>query len=177
MIVFDLETTGLLAPGASDIKWQPHITEFAAVKLDQCLQIIDEMQMLVNPGIPIPEEVAKSTHITDDMVKDAPPFTAIYHQMCKFFCGEEAMLSHNLPFDKGVLMYELRRIGKEHAFPWPWDQKCSVEASFSIHNKRMNLSDLHLELTGKRFADAHRAMNDVKALVTCVRGLVERGLL
>ena len=62
--VFDIETTGF-TPGSDAI------TEIAAVKVKDGVAI-DEFSTFVNPERSIPKEVQELTHITPDMVKEAP---------------------------------------------------------------------------------------------------------
>ena len=172
MIVFDTETTGLVLPGLVPIVEQPQIIEFAGIKLDDfTLEEIERVDFLVNPGRQLPEEITKITGITDDMLVGQKKFAYWYTTLCDFFLGETIMIAHNLEFDKSLLRFELERIGKQFNFPWPFKQICTVEASFSINNKRMNLGKLHEHCTGTDFKDKHRAMNDVEALVSCVRWL------
>lgn len=178
MIIFDTETTGLVMPELVPLIEQPQIIEFAAIKLDDfTLEQTESVQFLVNPGCKLPEEIIKITGISDDMLVNQPPFAAMYHTLCQFFIGENLMVAHNLDFDKSLLKFELMRIGKEFSFPWPPKQVCTVEASFGINNKRMKLSELHMHCTGQDFKGAHRAWEDTKALCTCVRYLVEQGMM
>ena len=60
-------------------------------------------------------------------------------------------------------------------FPWPKNHICTVEHSLHIKGYRLKLAQLHQELLGKGFENAHRAKNDVYALVRCFHALVERG--
>jgi DNA polymerase-3 subunit epsilon len=178
MIVFDTETTGLVQPELVPLNEQPKLIEFAAIKLDDfSLEEMERIQFLINPGEPLSDEIISITNIDDGMLENQPKFPAFYHDLVNFFIGESTMLAHNLNFDKSLLQFELMRIGKEYAFPWPWKQICTVEASFGIENKRMNLGKLHRHCTGEDFKDAHRAMADTEALVSCVRWLSMQGML
>ena len=178
MIVFDTETTDLTLPTAADLKDQPHIIEFAAIKLcDQTLEEIERIEFLCHPGCMITEEITKITGITNEMLEGKPLFSEYYYELCGFFLGESRLVAHNLEFDKSMLKFELMRIDKLLAFPWPFNQRCTVEASYHLHNKRLNLTNLHKEATGKEFAGAHRAIVDVEALCTCVRWMSAAGML
>lgn len=178
MIVFDTETTNLVLPELVALEEQPQIIEFAGIKLDDItLEEVERIEFLVNPGIDLPDIIKEITHISDDMLKDQPFFAEYYHDLVNFFIGERTMVAHNLEFDKNMLKFELMRIGKEFAFPWPATQVCTVAASFPIRNKRMHLSDLHEHCTGHGFKDAHRAMADTEALVRCVKWLHENSML
>lgn len=172
MIVFDTETTGLPKPISVPLADQPQIIEFAAIKLDdKTLKERDRIEFLVNPGSPLPTEILKISKLTDDMLRGQPLFPSYYQQLVDFYLGEKFMVAHNLAFDRSLLSFELQRIDKLLQFPWPPRHICTVEASYYIHGYRLNLTKLHMHAFGKAFADAHRAMNDVEALVSCVRWL------
>ena len=177
MIVIDLETTGLLMPEASDLKEQPYIIEFAGVKLDDDLKEIDSLEFLVNPGFPLPEQIIKITNIKDDDLKDKPPFIFYFEKLSEFFLGQDRIVAHNLPFDKGILKHNLSRIGKVTSFPWPPKQLCTVEVSQQVWGKKRKLVDIYKEVTGKEHKGAHRAMADVKATVEVLRWYKKEGHL
>lgn len=178
MIVFDTETTNLTNPDLVALDQQPKIIEFAAIKLDDFdLLEIERLEFLCNPGEPLLPEVTAINHITDEMLQGESSFAAHYWDLANFFLGETTMVAHNMSFDKALLKFDLMRIGKEFSFPWPMNQICTVEASFSINNKRMRLGDLHKHCCGEEFKDAHRAMPDTEALVRCVRWLRKNNLL
>ncbi len=172
MIVLDTETTNLTVPDAAPLEQQPSIVEFAAIKLDdKTLKQVARMEFMCKPHTIIPPDSIAITGITNDMVKDKPPFAAYYMQLVDFFLGERVIVAHNLAFDLSCIKYELIRIGKLTAFPWPPQQICTVEKTVHILGHRMNLGALHLHLTKKEHTDAHRAMADVEALVRCVGAL------
>ncbi len=173
IVVFDTETTGLLKPESADISKQPYITEFYGVKINEEFQIQEELESFIRPPISIPEEVIKISGITDEMVKEAPIFPMFYAKLAKFFTGVDILVAHNLPFDLGMLTAELRRLNKVNKFPWPRHQICTVEKSMHLRGHRLSLAKLHQHLLNKGFADAHRAKQDVFALVRCFHALTE----
>lgn len=176
MIILDTETTGLLHPDASDITKQPYITEFYGIKVTNDFDFVDEIESFVKPPVPIPPEVVNITGITEEMVADAPSFIDLYNDLSNFFLGETIVVAHNAPFDIGVLKWELTRYDLEFHFPWPKRHICTVEGSRHIKNKRLKLRDLHELATGRKHEDgAHRAKQDVMALVRSFKWLVEEG--
>ncbi len=178
MIFLDLETTGLLKPGASELIFQPFITEIYAVKLnDKTFEFQSSIDTFIKPPVPIPEHITKITGITDDTVAGAPKFIEIYQQLVDLWIGERTSVGHNVTFDLGVIWCELARCELEVRFPWTPEQICTVEKSFSLENKRLKLSDLHIYATGNPHFGAHRAKNDVYALITCFMWMKEQGLV
>ena len=178
MLIFDTETTGLVQPALVPLAEQPEIIEFAGIKIDDfTFEETERLTFLCKPRNPISEEITKITGITNEDLINEKSFAAYYHELANFFLGESIMVAHNLSFDHSMLRFELERIGKECAFPWPFKQVCTVEASFSINNKRMRLCDLHQLACGEDFKDAHRAMADTEALLRCVRWLISKELM
>lgn len=178
MILFDTETTGLLLPDVADLKKQPKIIEFAAIKLcDETLKEKGRLDLLINPNEEITPFITKLTGITNEMVLGKPCFADAIGSIVDFFLGERTLVAHNLGFDSSVLRNELKRLGKEFQFPWSPDWVCTVERTFDIRGRRLKLSDAYELSTGKEFKEAHRAMKDVEALVEVVRFLKKEGKL
>lgn len=177
MISFDLETTGLLKPDLCELHLQPFITEIYMCKFNWKGEILSEFETYVKPPVPIPPEVVEITGITNDTVSNAPKFIEIYDDLCEFVLGEKTIFAHNCSFDIGVLCVELQRKDLENRFPWPPNQICTVEASYPIKNKRLKLDDLHRMATGRGIENAHRAKNDVLAMVNCIIWLKEKGFI
>ena len=66
LVAFDLETTGL-SPRSD------RLLEIGAVRYDEALRPIDELQVLVDPQIPIPLAIQRLVGLTDDDVSGSPP--------------------------------------------------------------------------------------------------------
>lgn len=178
MIVFDTETTGLVKALACDIKHQPSIIEFAAIKLcDTDYSEKSRLHFMVNPLKQLSPEIVKITKITDNMLKDALPFEKRVDELRDFFDGEKNLIAHNLCFDLSMLEIEFSRLGVTD-FPMPENKICTVEQSFHINKARMKQSQLYSFATdGLSFEGAHRAINDVEALTTCVVWLIENNCI
>ncbi len=181
MIVFDTETTGLVKPLAYPIDQQPHIIEFAAIKLnDETLEEVSRLEFLVKPpeGIKLDKDVMEITKLTDDVLANEKSFINYYPQLVDFFIGERTMVGQNLAFDRNMMFFELKRLSLGLKFPWCPVHICTVERSFELKGYRMKLSELHELATGKPHDhNAHRAMADVEATVSCVKFLRTKGLL
>lgn len=175
IIVLDTETTGLLEPEAADIKLQPRIIEFAAIKLDHELVELDRIEFKCNPEMPLPAIITKITGLKDEDVLGAPKLIEKISELQEFFVGSRVLVAHNAGFDVGVIWYELLRLGLHRKFPWPPRHICTVESTMQIKGHRLHLADLHEHLFGEKFAGAHRAMVDVEALTRCFIKLVQDG--
>jgi DNA polymerase III epsilon subunit family exonuclease len=172
-VLFDTETTGLIKPEANDVNDQPYITEIFCAKIDDEYNLVEEYGTFIKPPIPLPADVIKITGITDEMLEGAPSFREVYEELAQFFIGVDEVIAHNLPFDRNMLANELVRIGKVIQFPWPPIHTCTVQKSMGIEQRRLNLNALHKYATGKDIVNAHRAKDDVYALVRSYHWLME----
>lgn len=161
--IWDTETTGLLNAIGTDEIIQPFITEIYAMQVDKEGTIIKEIDTLVKPLMPIPKHITKITGIDDYAVKDAPSFFEIYKQLANVFLGSKISVAHNLTFDEGIVINELKRIGKEYHFPYPPIKFCTVERSMHLKGHRLKNGELYELATGMELAGAHRAKADVQA--------------
>lgn len=187
-IAFDLETTGLINPDVDDPNYQPHIIEFGAVKAVDYNLVANNwetFQSMIHPGIPIPPEITKITGINAADVSSAPSLLQAHFEIAKFFTGVEHLVTFNgLGYDLPVLMFNLRRYGLQYQFPWPRYHTDLMMAATDYlgmqgktGNKPPKLVELHQELFGEGFPDAHRALDDAKATMRCYQELLKRGVL
>lgn len=178
MVVLDTETTNLPEISVAPLSSQPRIMEFAAIKVDAgTLEEISRTAFLVNPGIPIPSKSTQITGISDADVKGAPSFAACVGKITEFFLGARFLVAHNLPFDRGVLTYELTRIDRVTRFPWPPEQICTVENSQDIAGHYLSLSDLYTHYFGVSPNQTHRGLGDVEILLKVIRAMREEDRL
>ena len=114
VLFFDLETTGL------------------SPKLDRVIEIgvcnyhgDKKNSWYIHPEIEIPEESTRIHKITDDMVKDAPPFKQVFYQLqdwvkrkMKIKLEDTIFIGHNCQrFDLPFLEHELERFNYEGTSP------------------------------------------------------------
>lgn len=90
----DTETTGL-SP-----RWDS-VVEIGALKFKSG-ELIDEFQIFVDPGRPIPKEAVSIHGITDDMVKGASSLEEALDAFGLFW-GDEPLVLHNPKFDLSFL--------------------------------------------------------------------------
>lgn len=172
-LIFDTETTDLLASSSMSIERKPRVIEFAAILWDDVANDEQEFDWLFNPGVPIKPKAAEVTRITDEMVKGKPPFAAAAVRALLMLA--DVAVAHNFFFDMHVLSCEFRRADTADV-KWPRGI-CTVEATEHILGRRMKLAELHRYLFAEDFHGAHRAMVDVRALLRCYRELIKRGEL
>lgn len=175
-ILLDTETTGLIENRVLALSKQPEIIELYACRADLSTGAVEaEFNRLICPkdGV-VPEKITTITGITTDMIVNAPRFAAVADEFTDFLAGE-AVIAHNLSFDREMIEIEFARMGRE--VPWPGRMICTVEATIHFRGYRLNLSSLHSYLFHQEFKGAHRARSDVMALLRCASELYARGEL
>ena len=167
-VVFDIETTGFSAA-------EDRIIEIGAVKItDEA--IVDRFSTFVNPEVPIPFEIQQLTHITDDMVLEAPKIEEALPAFLDFV-GESALVAHNAGFDVGFIEQNCVRLGRSRTFT-------SVDTVGLARVLLPTLSKYKLNIVAKALnislENHHRAVDDAAATaeiyVKFIEMLKERGM-
>jgi DNA polymerase III epsilon subunit family exonuclease len=97
-VVFDLETTGLAAA-------RDRICEVGAVRV-RALEVADSFESLVNPGVALPEQIARLTGLREQELRSAPPVSGVIRRFLAF-AGDELLVAHNARFDQRFLERQL----------------------------------------------------------------------
>lgn len=161
MIFFDVETTGLIENEMLPLKQQPRIIELGALKTDEAGTELARINILINPGMPLPAIITKITGLTDDDLKDKPAFGEVLPTVVDFFLGERKMLAHNSRFDLMLLVFELRRLDKHLNFPFCPEV---IDTRTRWHGK---LAEWGKKVKGPDYVQAHRAIGDCELLRDC----------
>ena len=167
-LVFDTETTGIPKHPAAKKSTQPRIIEWGGILLDASGRILRELQLLINPGVPLEPIITKITGLTDADLADKPTFGDCYPQIKEMFAAADTVVAHNLPFDLTLMEIELHNIGVDD-FPFPKSQICTVQEHYEEFGYRTHMKDLYKHYTGQPLAQTHRALDDVMALVEICR--------
>lgn len=168
MIFFDTETTGLTLPDTDNVAAQPRIIEIGAISATLMIEgtsfMTRQFSQLINPGVPIPEEVTKITGLTDADVANAPTFIEALPEFIQFvrLDDDNCVAGHNLSFDLWMLIFELRRTGWEHRFPY-WQRQ--VDTCSELANGQ-SLKKWAAAL-GVTQPQEHRALSDCILLRDC----------
>ncbi|MBR3629707.1 MAG: 3'-5' exonuclease [Oscillospiraceae bacterium] len=89
-VAFDTETTGIQLTNNE-------VIEVSLIKFVSFKPVM-LFTTLIKPSVPIPPEVTKINHITEEMVEFAPKFYQII-PILDWFVGKLPMVAHNAPFD------------------------------------------------------------------------------
>lgn len=167
-VVVDLETTG----GRPSGEGHDSITEIGAVKV-RGGEVLGEFATLVDPGRVIPPQIVALTGITSAMVFDAPRIEAVLPSFLEF-CRGAVLVAHNAGFDIGFL----RAAAERSDLPWPKPPVlCTVRLARRALTRdeapSVRLSAL-ARLFGASTTPTHRALDDARATVDVLHGLIER---
>ena len=150
-VVFDIETTGF-TPGTDAI------TEIAAVKV-KAGECIDEFSTFVNPERNIPKDVQELTHITPEMVKDAPKIEEALKGFLDF-AKDCTIVAHNARFDTSFINHFAEKCGYEKPVHIIDTLAISREMFEGYENHKLGTIAENL---GVELENAHRAINDARA--------------
>lgn len=159
LIFFDLETTG------GDV-YKDRIIQIALIKYAVDGTVVEKNYM-VNPKQPINPEAIKIHGITDEMVKDAPPFKLLAVELLDFIGNADLAGYNSNRFDIPLLIEEFARIG----LAFTLDGRRLVD-SLQIFYK-MEPRTLRAALKffcGKELTSAHDALADTRATAEVLFG-------
>ncbi len=171
-VVVDLETTGGRARAGTPGGPCDAITEIGAVKVRGGV-ILGEFATLVDPRREIPPQIVRLTGITTAMVHDAPAIDAVLPMFLEFSRGA-VLVAHNAGFDIGFLKAAAARC----AIAWPNPPVlCTVRLGRRVLS-REEAPSVRLAALARLFRAAcqptHRALDDARATVDVLHGLIER---
>ena len=172
-LLFDTETTGLRLPSIASQSRQPYIIEYYGCIVDETTwQIISEIDELISVPVPVTAEITKITGITPADLAGKPSFDALAPAIKQQIESVDRVVAHNATFDRDMVNGEMDR----HGFTVQWPEiVCTVERTEHLFGHRLTMTALHEHLFGEGFKGAHRAKDDVAALLRCYRELVARG--
>jgi len=169
IIIFDTETTGLTLHPAAELRKQPHIIEVGAVLMSQETgEVTEELSFLVHPGVQIDPIITKITGITNEQLALEPSFAAHLPMLREFFGKANVMAAHNLPFDRALMEFELKRINVTD-FRWPHKGVCTVGMYKDEFGHNPSLKVLYAAIIGKPLEQKHRALDDVMAMAEIIQ--------
>ena len=169
-VVFDLETTGAKTPPC-------RVTEIGAYKV-RGGEIVGEFHSLVNPETPIPFFITMLTGISDEMVRHAPKFSDVAHDLLTFL-GDSVLVAHNAGFDMRFLNHEVSRLYEDYRVANP--SLCTVQLSRKLlpdidnHKLKTVAEYFSVELINHHRANAD-ALATAKIFINLLNDLRSRGV-
>ncbi|MBK5270778.1 MAG: 3'-5' exonuclease, partial [Bacteroidia bacterium] len=163
LAIIDLETTGI-NPGSD------RIVEIAIVKvLPDGTKTVK--RKIINPEIPIPKVCSDLHGITDEMVKDAPVFKQVAHELKQVLDGCDIGGYNSNRFDIPLLVEEFIRA--EVDFDMKGRKLVDVQNIFHKMEQR-TLTAAYKFYCNKELNDAHSAEVDASATYEILEAQTER---
>jgi DNA polymerase-3 subunit epsilon len=152
-VVFDLETTGLSAE-------RSRICELGAVRV-RALEPVDSFQSLVNPGVPLPDPVARLTGLREQELRGAPPVSNVLRRFLAF-AGDDLLVAHNARFDQRFLERQLLFMHGRRLSEPPLCTAALARRLLEGRRRRVGLASL-AQFFGVTTTPCHRALPDAEA--------------
>jgi len=156
IVFFDIESTGLNI-------LQDRIVQIALIKYYADDRESTELELMINPGRPIPKESQDVHGISDEAIADKPKFHEVAQQVYDFIYNSDR-------FDVPMLLEELYRSG----FNLDMNSRKSIDVQKIFY--RMEPRTLKAALKhycGRDLVDAHDALADVRATVDVLKGQIK----
>jgi DNA polymerase-3 subunit epsilon len=163
LCVFDLETTGLQVT-------KDRIVQIAALKIHPDGKQ-EELNLIVNPEMKIPQEVIAIHGITNEKAIKAPTFAVLAEEIKSFF-GDADLAGYNSnKFDIPVLAEEFLRVGVE----FDLTQRDFIDVQNIFHKmEQRTLVAAYKFYCQKDLKNAHDAMHDTKATWEVLEKQIEK---
>lgn len=160
LIFFDTETTGVSTT-------KDRVIELCAIKImpDKSR---DTIVQLFNPETEIPASATEIHGITNEMVKNEPPFRDKAKEIARFFSGCDLSGYNITRFDIPIMAEEFLRAGLEMN---PFEKAKIVDAmSIFFKKEPRSLSAALKFYANEELKDAHSAEADVEATIKVLDG-------
>lgn len=163
LVFFDIESTGLNVV-------KDKIVQIALIKYSKYNLEPVELQMLINPMIPISPESIAIHGITPEMLETKPTFQQVGQQIYDFI-GDADLAGYNSDrFDVPMLIEEFFRVGID--FDIDNRNLIDVQKIFYKMEPR-TLKAAYMRYCGKELIGAHDALADVRATVNVLFGQID----
>lgn len=163
IVFFDIESTGLNVI-------RDRIVQIALIKYHKDGRGPQEIEMLINPGIPISQESMDIHGITPDMVANKPTFRQIAEKLFNWIGDSDLSGYNSNRFDIPMLMEEFARAG----FDLTLDGRRLIDVQRIFYKMEpRTLKAAYRKFCGKELEDAHDALADVRATVDVLKGQLD----
>ena len=152
-VVFDLETTGLSAV-------RNRICEIGAVRV-RALEPVESFQSLVNPGVRLPDTIARITGLRDEELRRAPALSTVLDGFLAF-AGDALLVAHNARFDHRFLERQLILRHGHRLSEVPLCTAALARRLLESRVRRVSLASLAY-FFGVSARPCHRALPDAEA--------------
>jgi len=164
LVFFDIESTGLNV-------MRDRILQIALIKYPKDGGEPIELEMMINPGIPISEEAMGVHGITPDMLRNKPTFKEVAKQLFEFIGTADLSGYNSDRFDIPMLMEEFNRYGYDLEI----EKRRTIDVQKIFYKMEPRTLKAALKFyCGKSLTDAHDALADVRATVDVLKGQLQK---
>ncbi|MBT8219117.1 MAG: 3'-5' exonuclease [Bacteroidia bacterium] len=164
IVFFDIESTGLNVI-------RDRILQIALIKYFKNGKEPEELEMLINPGIPISEEAMEVHGITPDKLRNKPVFSQVAQKLYEFIGNADLGGYNSNRFDIPMLIEEFHRVGIQ--LDMTGRRTIDVQRIFYKMEPR-TLAAAYKFYCDQEIINAHDALSDVKATVDVLKGQLDR---
>ncbi len=164
LVFFDVEATGLNVI-------RDRIIQIAGIRYFRDGSPPRELEMLINPGIPIGWEALQVHGIRPEALANKPSFAQVADELWDFFDGADLAGYNCARYDVPMLMEEFARVG----YDFDVDHRRIIDVQRIFY--RMEPRTLQAALKfycGKEMESAHDALADVRATIEVFKGQLKR---
>ena len=164
IVFFDIESTGLNVI-------RDRIVQIALIKHFKDGREPQEIEMLINPGIPIGKEAMEIHGITPEMVAKKPTFPQIAEKLFNWIGDSDLGGYNSNRFDIPMLMEEFARAG----FDFDIDKRRLIDVQRIFYKMEpRTLKAAYKLYCNAELEDAHDALADVRATVDVLFGQLKK---
>lgn len=164
LVFLDVETTGLNVI-------RDRILQIGLIKIHKNGQPNAELEMLINPGIPIAEEAMAVHGITPKDLANKPVFAQVAQKIHDFIGDSDLAGYNHARFDVPMLMEEFDRAG----LPFDLSRRRLIDVQRIFYKMEpRNLKAAYRLYVGGEMDGAHDALADVRATLAVFEGQLAR---
>lgn len=175
-LVLDTETTGLpIWKEPSDHPGQPHVVDIAWTLFDRDHNELERFDAIINPGVPIPDDMAALHGITTERaIAEGLAPADVWQYFADTMARTEIVIGHNISFDVRMMRITAARVtGEKWDNPHPTyctmrksTNLCQIPSAKQRHPqdwKWPRLTQAYQHFFGEDLPEAHRARPDCDA--------------
>ncbi|MCC6815525.1 MAG: 3'-5' exonuclease [Saprospiraceae bacterium] len=163
IIFFDVETTGLHVI-------RDRIIQLAMIKYKKSGDT-EELNLMINPGIPISEEAFQVHGISNEMLRNKPTFLQVADKIFQFMKGADLAGYNSNRFDVPILMEEMYRCNLNLEI----DNRRLIDVQRIFYRMEpRTLKAAYQFYCRKELENAHDAMADIRATVEVLGGMLQK---
>ncbi|MBB4079942.1 DNA polymerase-3 subunit epsilon [Lewinella aquimaris] len=160
LVFFDLEATGLNLT-------RDRIVQIAMIKLFADGSPSEELEMKINPTVPVSAEAEAIHGLSNADLEDKPTFTQVAHELHTFIGNADLAGYNSNRYDVPLLQEEFYRVG----IFFDTTNRRLIDAQHIFYQMEPRTLSAALKFyAGKEMTDAHDALADVRATVDVFKG-------